>query len=63
MRRFTFVLMLGQPVRRRLSGEFAVPYKGLLERGVLFMRRSGIDKEHKPFRIAATPSPKTRAFT
>ncbi|HEY6212126.1 MAG TPA: metallophosphoesterase, partial [Vicinamibacterales bacterium] len=56
-RRFTFVLMLGDNLYDDdYQGEFAVPYQGLLERGVLFYAALGnhdreIEQHYKPFHM------------
>jgi hypothetical protein len=56
-RRFTFVLMLGDNLYDDdYQGEFTVPYKGLLERGVLFYATLGnhdkeMEQHYKPFHM------------
>lgn len=56
-RRFSFVLMLGDNLYHDdYQGEFAVPYRGLLERGVLFYAAPGnhdseAQQHYKPFHM------------
>ena len=56
-RRFSFVLMLGDNLYDDdYQGEFAVPYRGLLERGVLFYAAPGnhdseAQQHYKPFHM------------
>jgi hypothetical protein len=56
-RRFSFVLMLGDNLYDDdYQGEFAVPYRGLLERGVLFYAALGnhdreLQQHYKPFHM------------
>jgi hypothetical protein len=57
-RRFTFVLMLGDNLYDDdYEGEFAVPYKGLLDRGVIFYAALGnhdkdLEQHYKPFHMS-----------